>query len=804
VELNIIKPADISKFITFKEDDKNWNYDETKREMNSYQAEGVAGILNRLEKYKMAILADEVGMGKTYQALGALFYYKFNQYKDKKFKVLIISPRKEVMTQWKGEYETFKQHHLKDEPMDLKIEELKSFKNVTIEADVDIVFAQTNSFSSNLDIKKLYESFESFNFFIIDEAHKYRQDAKDKARTLRTRNAKDLFDKISDRNRAKILLLTATPLHSTKEDLKHIIKVFNRNISSDSIIGKDSQSIMKHLMIRRLRILDKYNKYQYREEKELAVEMASKDTDFKDELFFAMLQKQLIKEYNKGNDLNRSKNLLDLLEGTVFDEQYADKETKENIDKIAKKILEKFQKVYGKKSFPSNQKYNKIINKITQNDEKSLIFVRRRASAIEIVRQYIDNFDKKWWKYLTGNDSYPSQRVKFDEALGFKISQTKLDNFNDRKYIQDKIRTKKERKFRAIEFYMQFNDLTQDNFEEFWKNIDNSDVDENDEMQIALPKSSMLSFFKPKKGEIETSAYRFVKKFKKTKGYNTFFEDWLPKKLYKNNKELYVKYMKNQKTIKSAVIHASVGMIELFKYEVFADFKYDSFIAVVGKSENFNKFEFTKQITEFLTHIPSYEKAMKLNQSANDDVKYKKDSQGRKLEKNDEKKFYNSQPAYAYLANSKNENVLARFNSPFFPNVLCGTSTLEEGLNLHVHCNKIYHFSAAHTMGSDEQRIGRVDRLHGKMHRELEESSEKKLDIYYSYLKNTFDEENLRNMLCKKRYTEKEIDVCKQAANFDKNPVAIVCEKEIESLLQKTNANTAYDAEPFGWEMIDD
>ena len=68
-----------------------------------------------------------------------------------------------------------------------------------------------------------------------------------------------------------------------------------------------------------------------------------------------------------------------------------------------------------------------------------------------------------------------------------------------------------------------------------------------------------------------------------------------------------------------------------------------------------------------------------------------------------------------------------------------------------------------------------------------------------------FDEENLRSMLCKKRYTEKDIDVCKRASNFDKGEDReVICDKEISSLLHNSNKNSKYDAEPYGWEMLKD
>jgi len=104
-------------------------------------------------------------------------------------------------------------------------------------------------------------------------------------------------------------------------------------------------------------------------------------------------------------------------------------------------------------------------------------------------------------------------------------------------------------------------------------------------------------------------------------------------------------------------------------------------------------------------------------------------------------------------------------------------------------------------MGDDEQRTGRVDRYGGKMQKELESSEgvNSNLHIYYPYLKNTFDEENLRSMLCHKRRTEKEIDRCNIPSNSDIETKDFKCD-ELKFYNPDNNTNDS-DDEPFGWEM---
>ena len=98
-EKELIK--ELSKYITFYENPKKQVYDEDIiTDFATLQIEGVAMLLNRLNKFNIVLLADEVGMGKTFQAL-AVITEQFRQKPDSK--VLVITPRKEVLNQWKEE-----------------------------------------------------------------------------------------------------------------------------------------------------------------------------------------------------------------------------------------------------------------------------------------------------------------------------------------------------------------------------------------------------------------------------------------------------------------------------------------------------------------------------------------------------------------------------------------------------------------------------------------------------------------------------------------------------------------------------
>ncbi|AGC47037.1 hypothetical protein MYSTI_05761 [Myxococcus stipitatus DSM 14675] len=74
------------------------------------QLRGAVAIHNILSKHRLAYLADEVGMGKTYVALGALALFRhFNP----GFRVLVITPRENIQRKWQKELTNFAAHNVR-------------------------------------------------------------------------------------------------------------------------------------------------------------------------------------------------------------------------------------------------------------------------------------------------------------------------------------------------------------------------------------------------------------------------------------------------------------------------------------------------------------------------------------------------------------------------------------------------------------------------------------------------------------------------------------------------------------------
>lgn len=77
-------------------------------EMWEKQLEGAVALYNLLQRQKVAYLADEVGMGKTYVALGVASFFRHFQ---PGWRVLYIAPRENLQLKWKKELLNFTRHN---------------------------------------------------------------------------------------------------------------------------------------------------------------------------------------------------------------------------------------------------------------------------------------------------------------------------------------------------------------------------------------------------------------------------------------------------------------------------------------------------------------------------------------------------------------------------------------------------------------------------------------------------------------------------------------------------------------------
>ena len=165
-----------------------------------FQRDAVLAIINKLEKYNGCILADSVGLGKTFTALAVIKYYE-NRNKT----VLVLCPKK-LSENWN----TYKDNYVNNPIASDRL-------NYDVLFHTDL--SRNGGMSNGLDLDRL--NWGNYDLVVIDESHNFRNGAGTHANTQENRYVK-LMDKVLRAGvKTKVLMLSATPVNNRFVDLKN-------------------------------------------------------------------------------------------------------------------------------------------------------------------------------------------------------------------------------------------------------------------------------------------------------------------------------------------------------------------------------------------------------------------------------------------------------------------------------------------------------------------------------------------------------------------------------------------------------
>ena len=165
-----------------------------------FQRDAVLAIINKLEQYNGCILADSVGLGKTFTALAVIKYYE-NRNKS----VLVLCPKK-LAENWN----TYKDNYVNNPIASDRL-------NYDVLFHTDL--SRNGGFSNGLDLDRL--NWGNYDLVVIDESHNFRNGAGTHANTQENRYVR-LMDKVIRAGvKTKVLMLSATPVNNRFVDLKN-------------------------------------------------------------------------------------------------------------------------------------------------------------------------------------------------------------------------------------------------------------------------------------------------------------------------------------------------------------------------------------------------------------------------------------------------------------------------------------------------------------------------------------------------------------------------------------------------------
>jgi SNF2 family DNA or RNA helicase len=190
---------------------KIWN------ELKSFQQDGVLGAIHKIKKYNGCILADSVGLGKTYEALAVIKYFLC---RDGNARVLVLCPKK-LRENWRIFAVNESENYFHEDSL-----------RYDLLSHTDL--SRSQGIVGDLNLERI--NWGNYDLVVIDESHNFRND--------NTRYKKLMEEVVSKGLKTKVLLLSATPVNNKMNDLKHQIYVMTEN-RDDAFESEGIPSIAK-------------------------------------------------------------------------------------------------------------------------------------------------------------------------------------------------------------------------------------------------------------------------------------------------------------------------------------------------------------------------------------------------------------------------------------------------------------------------------------------------------------------------------------------------------------------------------
>lgn len=171
----------------------------------NFQRDAALAIINKLEKYNGCILADSVGLGKTFTALSVIKYYE-NRNKS----VLVLCPKK-LHDNWV----TYRSNYINNP---LVADRLRY--DILFHTDLSRQSGQSNG----LDLEHI--NWGNYDLVVIDESHNFRNGGKvttdENDENRRENRYLQLMNKVIRAGvKTKVLMLSATPVNNRFNDLRN-------------------------------------------------------------------------------------------------------------------------------------------------------------------------------------------------------------------------------------------------------------------------------------------------------------------------------------------------------------------------------------------------------------------------------------------------------------------------------------------------------------------------------------------------------------------------------------------------------
>ena len=243
----------------------------------NFQRDGAVGVIQKLEKYNGCILADSVGLGKTFTALAVMKYYS-----SRNKNILVLTPKK-LANNW---------NKYRDNVRTNLFHQDRIHFDVLYHTDL----GRKKGYSNGHDLKNF--NWENYDLIVIDESHNFRN--ANSYRDKETRYQFLLNKVLVPGVKTKVLMLSATPVNNRFSDLKNQLQLAYGDNYAEFNERLETSKTVEVILANAQRVFNEWTKLP-KEERKAADLMSKLDIDFSillDNVTIARSRKHITKYYD--------------------------------------------------------------------------------------------------------------------------------------------------------------------------------------------------------------------------------------------------------------------------------------------------------------------------------------------------------------------------------------------------------------------------------------------------------------------------------------------------------------------------
>ena len=214
------------------------------KKLYNFQQDACLAIINKLEKYNGCILADSVGLGKTFTALSVIKYFE-----SRNNRVLVLCPKK-LANNWNIYKGNYKNNPIADDRLRY---------DVLFHTDLNRTHGQSNG--NDL----AFINWGNYDLVVIDESHNFRNGIGTHANTKENRYMQLMEKVIKQGVKTKVLMLSATPVNNRFVDLRNQLALAYEGVAENLDQNLKTKSSIEDIFRQAQTAFNKWSKFETEE-----------------------------------------------------------------------------------------------------------------------------------------------------------------------------------------------------------------------------------------------------------------------------------------------------------------------------------------------------------------------------------------------------------------------------------------------------------------------------------------------------------------------------------------------------------